>query len=210
MNMKNLTLLLLTIVSMTFVACGGEQPVSVGEEKVTMEARRTEIPVTQTAEAQGRYDRLAKIAPSGTVIETGIPGNQHDDSVTYPFGELPPNGGVHHNSWQKCQVYDQPIYSHHAIHSLEHGAVWVTYQPDLDEDMVSDLEGLTRGEPFVMVSPHPEQRSPIILTAWGLQLELDSSDDDRIDAFIQAFANGINNQEPGATCTAGVETVAEG
>lgn len=208
--MKNLTLFTILIVSLaTFVACGGEQPVSIGDEAVTMEARRTEFPVTQTAEASGRYDRLANIAPSGTVIEIDIPGNQHDDIVTYPFGELPPNGGVHHNSWQKCQVYDEPIYSHHAIHSLEHGAVWVTYQPDLDEEMVSDLEGLTRGQPFVMVSPYPEQRSPIILTAWGLQLELDSSDDDRIDAFIRAFANGINNQEPGASCTSGVEMLAE-
>ena len=87
--------------------------------------------------------------------------------------------------------------------------MWVTYQPDLDEDMVSDLEGLTRGEPFVMVSPYPNQRSPITLTSWGLQLEVDSSDDERIDAFIRAFANGINNQEPGAGCTSGVETVVE-
>lgn len=210
MNMKNLTLLtILSVLALAIVACGGEQPVTVGQENETRVARQTEIPVTQTHEAESRYNRLARIAPSGTTIEADLPGNQHDDFVVYEFEALPPNGGVHHNSWQKCGIYEQPILPQHAIHAMEHGAVWITYQTDTDTETISDIERLGRGQPYALISPYPNQESPLVLTAWGLQLAVDSVDDDRVDAFLDAFLNGIQSPEPRASCTSGVETVVE-
>ena len=53
----------------------------------------------------------------------------------------PPVGGVHNPTWQNCMgdVYDAQIANEHAVHSLEHGAVWITYRPDLPKDQVDKL-----------------------------------------------------------------------
>ncbi len=59
-----------------------------------------------------------------------LPGAQHlEEPVTYT--ENPPVGGVHNPVWQNCGYYAAPIPNETAVHSLEHGAIWITYQPDL-------------------------------------------------------------------------------
>jgi hypothetical protein len=46
---------------------------------------------------------------------------------------IPPAGGPHNPSWQNCGFYDELVRDENAVHSLEHGAVWITYQPDLPQ-----------------------------------------------------------------------------
>lgn len=132
------------------------------------------------------------------------PARGHDNTVSLPPGELPPAGGVHHDVWQNCGIYDEPIGAENAVHSLEHGAVWVTYQPDLPVDQIAALEEQVRGVSFVLLSPYPEQRSPVVLTAWGLQLEVEGPDDERIGEFIDRYRVGPQTPERGAACTGGV------
>ncbi len=122
--------------------------------------------------------------------------------IQYPV--LPPVGGNHNPRWQRCdgQVYDAPIPSEHAVHSLEHGAVWVTYHPDLPEAQVDRLANLVRGRDYVFMSPFPNLDAPISLQAWGYQLKVDRADDERIDRFIRVLR--INaSVEPNATCRDG-------
>ena len=59
--------------------------------------------------------------------------------VTYP--QSPPVGGPHAPVWLDCGVYDQPVRAENAVHDLEHGAVWISYDPDLDADDISALAG---------------------------------------------------------------------
>lgn len=129
----------------------------------------------------------------------------HDENVVYDTSNgLPPAGGIHSARWQNCGIYDQPIESKHAVHSLEHGAVWLTYHPDLPEEQVAKLRSLVRGEAFVLMSPFPEQSPPIALTAWGLQLQVERADDGRIPNFIRMYQVGPQTPERGATCQNGV------
>ncbi|MCA9961110.1 MAG: DUF3105 domain-containing protein [Anaerolineales bacterium] len=129
----------------------------------------------------------------------------HDEDVVYDTSTgLPPAGGVHSPRWQNCGIYDEPIASKNAVHSLEHGAVWVTYNPSLAESEVAKLRDLVQGESFVLMSPFVDQASPIVLTAWGLQLEVDEADDGRIPNFINAYQLGPQTPEPGASCSNGV------
>lgn len=129
----------------------------------------------------------------------------HDENVVYDTSTgLPPAGGMHSARWQNCGIYDQPIESKHAVHSLEHGAVWLTYHPDLAEAQVAKLRGLVRGNSFVLMSPFPDQASPIVLTAWGLQLQVENADDGRIPNFIKMYQLGPQTPERGATCQNGV------
>ena len=138
------------------------------------------------------------------VVQFPRPARGHDDTLVFDENELPPAGGEHYNIWQNCGIYSEPIQTGNAIHAMEHGALWITYQPDLPAEEVASLEGLVRGETFLMVSPYPGQRSPIVLTAWGIQLELESADDGRIPAFIERYRLGSQTPELGGACTQGV------
>lgn len=113
----------------------------------------------------------------------------------------PPVGGNHNVKWQNCQgmVYDAPIPKEHAVHSLEHGAVWITYRPDLPAAQVSKLSDKVKGKDYMMMSPYEGLDKPVSLQAWGYQLKLDSADDSRIDEFIKALRVQAS-MEPTAGC----------
>ena len=128
------------------------------------------------------------------------------DPVDYP--QEPPAGGPHDPSWQKCAVYDAPVRNENAVHSQEHGAVWITYQPDLPESDRKILADLAEGQLYVLISPYPELEDPIVASAWGAQLRVDDVNDPRLQAFIDSYAG--NGPEPGATCDSGVETTIGG
>ncbi|WP_336210378.1 DUF3105 domain-containing protein [Nonomuraea sp. LPB2021202275-12-8] len=123
------------------------------------------------------------------------------NAVTYK--ETPPVGGEHNNYWQFCNVYDKPIHSEHAVHSLEHGAVWITYRPDLAAAQVAKLKevaGSTGQQEYMLVSPFPNLPAPIVASSWGHQLKLDNPEDPKLAAFIKKYQNGSDTPEPGATC----------
>ena len=154
------------------------------------------------AEVRPTPTPVAEIA--GLVQAATPPSAAHDDNLVIPFGELPPMGGTHHSIWQNCGIYVNPVQPQHAVHSLEHGAVWITYQPDLAQTTIDRLVNQVRDRRFVLVSPYPNQRSPIVMTAWGLQLELDAVDDERFMLFLNTFEKGPQTPEPGATCQGGL------
>ena len=128
------------------------------------------------------------------------------DPVDYP--QDPPAGGPHDPSWQKCAVYDAPVRNENAVHSQEHGAVWITYQPDLPESDREILAELAEGQQYVLISPYPGLEDQVVASAWGAQLRLDDVNDPRLQAFIDRYAG--NGPERGATCDRGVETTVTG
>jgi hypothetical protein len=119
------------------------------------------------------------------------------------YEQTPPVGGPHHPVWQTCGVYTEPISNEHAVHSLEHGAVWITYQPSLPADQVQTLQDITRRGTHRLLSPYPGIDSPIILSAWGYQLRVNDASDARINQFILKYEQGPSTPELGATCTGG-------
>jgi hypothetical protein len=130
--------------------------------------------------------------------------HNHMDEVEIPEDNIPPPLGGHFNIWQNCGIYDQPVELGNALHSLEHGAVWLTYSPDLSDSQVAGLHNMVRGHAYVLMSPFPDQPVPVVLTAWGVQLIIESLPDDRIEQFIDYYENGPQNPEPGAPCSGAV------
>jgi hypothetical protein len=119
---------------------------------------------------------------------------------------LPPVGGAHHPAWLNCngEVYSQPVVNEHAVHSLEHGAVWITYRPDLPADQVSALAGRVSGTEKMFMSPYPDLDAPISLQAWGYQLKVDDAGDERIDEFIRALRVNASIEGPTVPCDGGI------
>jgi hypothetical protein len=130
----------------------------------------------------------------------------HDEEAVYDETGLPPVGGLHSGIWQNCGIYDEPIVTRHAVHSMEHGAVWVTYQPDLPAAEVEALRDAVSDHSYTVLSPFEGLRSAVVLTAWGIQLEVDSADDDRIATFLDRYVLGPQTPELGATCSDGTGT----
>jgi len=131
-------------------------------------------------------------------------GNHQTGPVTYAV--LPPVGGPHNASWQNCMgdVYAAPIANEHAVHSLEHGTVWITYRPDLPADQVTKLTEKVQGKEKLMLSPFEGLDKPISLQAWGYQLKVDNADDARIDEFIQTLRVNASVEGPTASCSQGI------
>src|SRR5215475_8389973 len=123
--------------------------------------------------------------------------------VNYPLS--PPVGGNHNPNYQRCaaDVYSAPIANENAVHSLEHGAVWITYRPDLpvilDEPVTAEVK---KYSDFILMSPYPNLSSPISLQAWGFQLKVNNASDPRIDQFVQDLRVNAS-MEPGIDCTSG-------
>ena len=127
-------------------------------------------------------------------------------AVTYP--QTPPVGGDHNPTWLNCGIYTARVPNENAVHDLEHGAVWVTYRPDLPAAQVSDLQKLVRGQTDLTLSPYPNLPAPVVASAWGVQLRLSGVSDQRLPAFIAKYKQGPQSPEPGAPCTGGVGTPA--
>lgn len=123
------------------------------------------------------------------------------DHVTTPvtYEQNPPVGGAHNPLWLNCGVYTDEVPNENVVHSMEHGAVWITYQPDLEPAQVEELTSITPAT-FAVLSPDSDQESPIMLSAWGRQLAVEAPDDPRIAAFITQYRLGGIAPEPGASC----------
>ena len=141
-------------------------------------------------------------APEGT--QEFEVGTAHHVAGDVEYSQTPPVGGDHDSAWQNCGVYREPVREEHAVHSLEHGAVWITYRPDLDDESIQALEERARGETHVLVTPFEGLRDPVVLSAWGRQLAVDSAEDERIDAFVSAFQRGPQSPEAGASCSGAI------
>lgn len=142
-------------------------------------------------------------APAGT--ETfDYPSRNHVQG-TVAYDRTPPAGGDHAGVWQNCGSYPDPIVPEQGVHSMEHGAVWLTYRSDLGASEVDRVRSLADGESFVLVSPwETGLPSAVVASAWGRQLEVSSASDPRLEQFVRAFQVGPQAPEPGAPCTGGV------
>lgn len=166
--------------------------------------REALAPYTPTAENQDPSRQI----PGVTIKE--YEGSRHvapDQRVAYD--QSPPFGGPHDAVWAACDgvVYEQPVRTENMVHSLEHGAAWITYNPkQVSGEALASLRERVEGQSYMMLSPYPGLDSPISLQSWGHQLKVDSASDPRIDQFITALRlNQYTYPEPGATCEIPVE-----
>jgi hypothetical protein len=122
--------------------------------------------------------------------------------VTYDH--TPPAGGQHFPAWLRCGVYTEPVPNEFAVHSEEHGAVWLTYLPDASSDDIAKLTALATGNDYVLVSPYPGQPEKFMASTWGAQLGVDTAGDARLKEFVTQYAGGGQGGEKGADCAHGL------
>ncbi len=142
-------------------------------------------------------------SPPGEVETYDVgPAGEHT-SADVDYEQTPPTGGAHNDVWQNEGFYDAPVRDENAVHTLEHGAVWITYSPSLPQGQRDQIRQLVEGQTCMLASPHPDLQAPVVASAWGKQLSLESADSPDLEQFVRAYRQGPQTQEPGATCTGG-------
>jgi Protein of unknown function (DUF3105) len=167
-----------------------------------------EQPVTPVKDTSGIAGVLAWDTTGWPGDGTAHAGALEHDHVTGPvtYSVLPPVGGPHNAIWMNAGVYTKPVPTERAVHNLEHGAVWITYDPKLPAAEVAQLtEFVTKqsliAEPaseigisgdsnrYMDLSPWASNSlpSPIVMSAWGHQLRVTSPTDPRLQQFVDTF-----------------------
>ena len=133
-------------------------------------------------------------------------GQQHVQTPV-AYTESPPVGGPHDPYWADCTgtVYSVDIRHENAVHALEHGAVWIAYNPDkVSKADVDKLAKLVDGQSGRLMSPYAGLDSPVSLQSWNHQLKVDSAGDKRIKQFadLMTFNSDVTGHYPeiGASC----------
>lgn len=144
--------------------------------------------------------------PTGTQVFSE-PDHAHVTGAV-SYDRVPPAGGPHSAVWLNCGVYTQPVPNENAVHSLEHGAVWITYQPSVPASEVAALRQLVEtsyvgSQRYLILSPYPSLPAPIVASAWGAQLHVPQAPDAKLGEFIRHFAGGGQGGEAGGECTGG-------
>jgi hypothetical protein len=160
--------------------------------------------VAAVAMSYSFYDKSRRLKPVKTTTYSA--GMHADGPITYT--ENPPMGGSHNVVWQNCGIYDAPIHNEHAVHSMEHGAVWITYRPDLASDQVQLLKTIAADD-FMLLSPYPGLGSAIVASAWNHQMAFARADDPALPLFVSEYKNNPDTTpEFGAACAGGTSALA--
>ena len=171
-------------------------------------ATTTEAPATRVKNTSGISGVLAWDTTGWPGDGGSHPGALGHDHVTGPvtYSVLPPVGGAHNPVWMNAGVYTKPVPTERAVHNLEHGAVWITYNPNLS---AADLTKLTAFVTRQTLIPEPASEvgvagdsnryldlspwatnslpSPIVISSWGHQLRVTSPTDPRLQKFVDTF-----------------------
>jgi Protein of unknown function (DUF3105) len=207
----------------------GKKGASSGTPKTTPTSGAEETTAGQRAESvSGEAAQLARAEIGEHEIVNMLPADGNKPDAPQPLPEDPPGGievypattnrtvegpieydrnpptnGNHAPLWQNCGFYGEPIQDRHAVHSMDHGVVWITYRPDLPQQQIKTLRPYGRAN-YVIVSPYPGQDSPVIATSWRVQLELNSANDPRLERFVNEFKVSELAPLSGNRCTLGV------
>jgi hypothetical protein len=140
--------------------------------------------------------------PEGVQTFTGLEQTHVDTPVDYP--QNPPVGGPHNPKWQTCAFYDKPIMKERGVHSMEHGAVWITYAPDLPAAQIDLLKAIQAAGKEILVSPYEGLPTPIVASAWGKQLTFQTADDPKLAQFAKFYDDGPQTPETNTPCAQGL------
>lgn len=187
MSPRRLTLLAATVVvALALVAAALAAPLMTQDADPEVAGGRSAADVPATLDAVRTYPDLRR--------------DHVDGDVDYPVH--PAAGGPHAPAWLDCGVYDVPVREENVVHDLEHGTLWISYDPALGADGVAALRAVLPDNGIL--APYPGLSSPVVLTVWGAQLALEGADDPRLPLFLDAYGHGETSPEPGTSCHGGL------
>jgi hypothetical protein len=77
----------------------------------------------------------------------------------------PPSSGPHYPNPAKTGFYNEPLEDQFMIHNLEHGDIWIAYNPRVSDTIKVGLENLA--DRYVIITPRETNEFDISVLAWG-------------------------------------------
>ena len=116
------------------------------------------------------------------------------DESHSPYNSNPPTSGWHYQQPAEWGIYQEELPDEQVVHNLEHGGVWVSYNPKISEEQKQFLENLLAGYTTkIILSPRDKNDADLSLVAWGRILELQAplvpEQEDIIIQFIETYKN---------------------
>lgn len=175
--------MLLVLALLFLAACGGDEAADVEVSPID----------------DGAGERAA-LAPPLSIPVSEISANHVDPPVS--FDQSPSIGGDHYPFWQNCGFYTVELIEGAATHTMEHGAVWITYNADkVSEAELSTLSGMAADNGKLLISPYPHAEK-LVLSAWGVQQRTElAPQDSAVADFIEEWVDNPDLPEAGVRCT---------
>src|SRR3954468_11549389 len=84
-----------------------------------------------------------------------------------PYNSNPPTSGWHWPQPAQWGTYNTTQPDEQMVHNLEHGGIWISYQPDkVDQATIDKLNDFAKRYPLIIVEPRAADDAPIVLAAW--------------------------------------------
>ena len=149
----------------------------------------------EPASAAGLPESGADSVISQVETEEASSANHLEPGTDIDYERVPPTGGPHYGgTWESAGFYTQQKELGSLVHSLEHGAVVVYYDPaQLTPEAEESLRGWATNQTgdwqsFIAVpNPRDDPDSAYVLTAWEKRLTMDEYDNDKVGAFVAEY-----------------------
>jgi len=131
--------------------------------------------------------------------EITITGRNHvPDGTAIQYNSNPPAGGPHYATPQDAGSYTTPPPDGNLVHSLEHGAVILWYNPkQLSTNQIEQLKNIFNQMPGkAIMTPRDSMDVPVALSSWGRVLKLKTIDARQIKAFFDTNMDHGPEQAP--------------
>lgn len=120
------------------------------------------------------------------------------------YNSSPATSGDHSPAPAECGIYPAEVPDEVQVHNLEHGAVVIQYQPDLEPTEIQALEDYARTKSsHILLAPRADLDDPVVVTSWTRMLRLPAADLDTIDVYYDQFA--FSGPEAGVACPFAVD-----
>lgn len=129
-----------------------------------------------------------------------ISGRQHlPDGTQITYATNPPAEGNHYPEPQGAGIYTTQPADGHLVHSLEHGAIILWYNPKmLSNNQIKQLTNLYNSIILskTIMTPRDSMDVPVALSSWGRVLKLTTIDEKQIKNFFETNYDRGPEQAP--------------
>lgn len=110
----------------------------------------------------------------------------------HAYNSNPPTSGWHYPQEAEWGAYREELPDETLIHNLEHGGIWISYKPDISEEMRANLEEFYKqwGRKII-VTPRSKNDADIAVAAWTRLDKFGAAEysEERIEKFVRAYRN---------------------
>jgi hypothetical protein len=146
------------------------------------------------------YQRITHEEPGQFIAAPADNSHVPEGTTVTDYTSDPPTSGRHWGSVAPWGVHNEPVPNELQVHNLEHGGIVMQYNCDDCPEIQAELERIANSCPVkLLTAPRPGMQHTIAVTAWERMLTLDTLDVDRIERFIDAYADRGPERLPSET-----------